>query len=58
MFLLIWESEAGERERERDINGVPPMCTLTRDQPHSLDMCPDLGSNLRPFGVQASVATN
>ena len=44
--LLIWE-----RERERNINQLPPYCAPTRDQTYSLGMCPDWNLNLQPFGV-------
>ena len=44
----------GDRERHinmRNINRLPLMCTPTGDQTHSLGMCPDGESNLKPFGV-------
>ena len=63
MILEREEGEGGEKERERErerkksmgernVDQLPPVCTLTRDRTHNLGMCPDQGSNLQPFGVQ------
>ena len=53
--LLILEREEGregERQtdrqtlmRERNIDRLPPLCALTRDQTCTLDMCPDVELN-------------
>ena len=45
----------GEREtlmRERNIDQLPPIHTLTEDQTHNLGMCPDRGLNPQTFGAQ------
>ena len=41
-----------ERGRKRNINWLPPVNALTGNQTLNLGMCPDLGSNLQPFGEQ------
>ena len=47
-----------ERENEREINWLPPICTLTKDRTRNLGMCSDWGSNLQTFGVQDDAPTN
>ena len=41
----------GERERERDIDGLPLIHAPTRDQTCKLGMCPDRELNPRHFGL-------
>ena len=60
-YVLIWEREEGkesERQRgrktstwERNLNWLPPVHTLTRDQTHNLGMCSDRESSSQPFLV-------
>ena len=57
-LLILERKEGGERETEREtsmwernINGLPPLHTLTGDWTCSLGMCPEQGLNLQPFGV-------
>ena len=57
IYLLILEREKG-RERERNINWLPPTYVLTMDWTHSLGMCLDQGSNLQPFVVWEDAPTN
>ena len=66
------EGEEGGREREKErekqlceketsiryLDGLPLVHTPTRDQTHSLGMCPDWESNLQPFGLQDDAPTN
>ena len=50
-----------EREtlmRERNIDQFPPMCALTGDRTHSIDMCPDWELNMQPFGARDDAPTN
>ena len=54
--LLILEREEGgegegQGEGERNINQVPPTCTLTGDQTHNLGAHPNQEQNAQPFGV-------
>ena len=44
--------------RDRNIDGLPPICGLTRDRTHSLGVCPDWGVNLKLFGAQDDAPTN
>ena len=55
--LLILEREEG-RKRERNIDRLPLICTLTRDRTCGLGTCLDWGSNQQPFGVQDDAPTN
>ena len=51
----------GERERhwcERNMVQLSPVCTLTRDQTRNLGLCPDPGSNPKPFSVLDDASTN
>ena len=43
--------EEGRRERERIIDWLPPIGTLTKDQTCNLGTCPDQELNPWPFGV-------
>ena len=43
---------------ERNVNQVPPICTLTGDGTHNLGMCPDWELNPQPFGVQDDATSN
>ena len=52
MILEREEGREGERQtdrqtlmRERNIDRLPPLCALTRDQTCTLDMCPDVELN-------------
>ena len=61
IYLLILEREEGvegERERESNIDWLPPGGALTRDGTHNLGMYPDLGLNPQPFSVQDDAPTN
>ena len=40
------------RERERNIDQLPPVCTPTGDWTCNPGVCPDWGSSLQPFGAQ------
>lgn len=51
MFLLILEREDGEEEREKNIDQLPPVNTLTGDQIRNLGTFPDQESNLHDFSV-------
>ena len=66
MFIDLRE---GERERERrreretlmwekNVDWLLPMCAPAEDQIRSLGVCPDWGSNTRPFGVWINTPTN
>ena len=55
--LLILERDKG-RKRERNINQLPPICTLIRNQTCNLGMCPDWGSSMQPFGPWDDAPTN
>ena len=50
-----WETE---RKRERNIDLLPPVCTLTRDRTCNLGMCPDWESNTQHFGAQNDAPVN
>ena len=52
MCLLTWE-----REGERNIDKLPPICAQTGDQTHDLVMYSDWELNLWPFGVQNDTPT-
>ena len=43
---------------ERNSNLLPPIHTPTKDQTHSLGMCPDWDLNPQPLGVQDDAPTN
>ena len=55
MFIDFRESG---RERERNIDWLPPVHALTRDWTQNLGMCPDWELNLQPFGVWDEALTN
>lgn len=56
MFSLIRERwEKGRRQRGLDINQLPPLCALPRDQTCKVDMGPELKFNLQPFGVSKDI---
>ena len=64
-FRARGRGREGRREREREtlisgrnIDQLPPIYALTRDQTCNLGMCPDQGSNLQPSGVQDIAPTN
>ena len=46
MFIDFRQGK-GEREREKDINWLPLICTPTDDRTHNLGVCPHQGSNLQ-----------
>ena len=63
IFLLILEREreeekAIEKESERNINLLPPVCALTGDKTCNLGVCPQWESNPQPFGVQDNAPTD
>ena len=43
---------------ERNINWLPPICTLTGGWAHNLGLCPDWGSNPQPFSLWDYAPTN
>ena len=45
IYLLLDRGERREKERERNINLLPPIHALTRDLAHNPGMCPDWESN-------------
>ena len=47
-----------EKERERNIDQLPPICAPARDQTRNLGMCSDQESNLQPFGVWDDTPAN
>ena len=47
-----------EREKERNLDQLPPQRTLTGDQTCNLGVCPDWESNPKPFGVQDDAPSN
>ena len=53
--LCLERGEGRERARERNIDGLPLTCTLTRDQTHNSGMCPE--SNQRPFALRDDAQT-
>ena len=64
MYLLILQrgrGRGGERKkemRERNIDWLPHVYTLTRDGTCKLGMCPDWELNPQPFGVWDDAPTN
>ena len=71
MFIDCRERKGGERweQRERETNRqtsiwerniywLLPICTLTGDGTHNLDICPDWEWNLQTFWVQDAPATS
>ena len=44
-FIYLFLDTGREKEREGNIDHLPLLCTLTRDQTCNLDMCPDRESN-------------
>ena len=61
MFIDLREREregGREREGERNIDWLSPICTLTRDRTCNLGIRPDWESNPQPFGVWDDAATN
>ena len=47
-LLICRERKEGrerEGEKEKNVNWLPPVCTLTRDLTCNLGMCPDQESN-------------
>ena len=42
----------------RNVDWLPPIQTLTRDEIHNLDMCPNQGLNPQSFGAWDDVPTN
>lgn len=64
MYFFNVSIDFREREREREgnidvrnIDRLPPVCTLTRDQTYKLGMCPEWKSILPPFGTQDSISS-
>lgn len=55
---VFWEREKGTRKKKININGLPPIRTLTGNQTYNLGMCPDQELNTQPLGVQDDVPTN
>ena len=55
--MIIDFRERG-REKDRNIDWLPPVCTTTRDRTSTLGVCPDRGSNLQPFDVWVGIPTN
>ena len=49
MFIDFREREG--REKERNMNRLLSVHALTGDQTCGLGMCPNLESNIQPFGV-------
>ena len=62
MCSLIFREELGggerKRKKERNIDGLPPVCTLTGDRTYNLGMCPDRESNPQHFGLWDNIPTN
>ena len=56
-FLKIMFIDLRERERERNIDLLPPICALTRDQTNNLGMFLDQELNLQPFGLWSNAPT-
>ena len=57
---VYWFYRGRQREKNidvRNISGLPPIHTPTRDETHSLGMCPDQESNLQPSGVRDGAPT-
>ena len=52
----------GERERDRqtdrDINWLPPLCFFTGNRTHNLGVRLDQESNLQPLGIKDDAPTN
>ena len=59
-MCVYWFLEREEgRERERNINWLPPVCAQTRDWTHNAGTCPDKESDPQPFcAVQDDTPTN
>ena len=57
MYMLIFleRSRWGERERKRNIDGVPSACTPTRDRTHNLLVCRRIFQPTEPFSQGDSV---
>ena len=47
-----------EREREKNIDWLPPIHTPTGDWTHRLGMCPDWKLNPQPFNVWGNAPAN
>ena len=58
MYLFLERGGGREKERERDLERLPSICTPTRDGTRSLGMCPDRESNWRPFSWRNAVNVN
>ena len=52
------ERNINVREKQRNIDQLPPIHSLTRDQTHNLGLCPDWELNLQPFGVWNNAPIN
>ena len=51
-ILFSERGEGREKERERNINWLPVLQPLTRDQTRNPGVCPDWESNQQPFALQ------
>ena len=51
-------NEREKRERERNINWLPPVWALIGVQTHNLGVCSDEELNLQPIGACDDVPTN
>ena len=54
LFIFRERGRDGEREEEKHQCVVSSHTPPTGDLAHTPGMCPDWGSNQRPFGLQAS----
>lgn len=57
MFINLRE-KGRKGKSKRNIDWLPPICTLTSGGTGNLDICPNRESNPRPFGIQGDSPTN
>ena len=58
MFIDVRERGGAREKRERDQYERETLIgCLPRDQTHNVGMCPDWGSNPKPFGVRHNAST-